>query len=471
VDISISSFIRIDKNSKDAFYLQIAYQFINAVKKGQIQEQEKIPGSRTIAVELGIHRKTVIAALEELKAQDWIEIIPSVGTYVKNPEKSKNHSSALNTRDISVEKIPISRNSLLEIQDNATKSTYFFTDGTPDFGIIKNEEIVRFYANVLKKKNKRNTSDNYLYNAFYYNQLSYYLNLTRNFHINKNNLLSTTNREILLNILTQIFIKQGDIILVAQYNHFFANMIFRQCGAKVQTIPMDDDGWDIDFIKKNYQKGEIKLVYLNSKFQYPTTKNMSKKSRKEILELAKEYTFVLVEDDTDFEISYEKENNYTLYKEKENAWVIYLGAFGRFLTSGFSTYFMVAPDYIILEAQKFLNFYGNNDFFKEQALGEMISEGDIHRYRRKITKIYAEKRQFFINELKQNFKQEITYTIPNGGFAFWVEIKKDISLVKLAKNCLEKGLFIPKYCIYQDKKVQALRIGFAHLPEKEIAES
>lgn len=439
---------------------------INAIKQGYLHEGNRLPGSRILAKELNIHRRTIVAALEELRAQDWIEVLPNIGTFIKNPEKKllKKEFHSQNN----IPEIPIISNYILDLPIQESHCKYHFNDGIPDYFIISSQELARSYSGVLKRKSHQNLNRHFYSTDFFYGQVCSYLNSIHNLRVQKKNLICASSREIILNIVVQMLVQQGDTILVPQLNYFFANMIFRQAGAVVQTIPLTEDGIDVEAIRQQYQKGEIRLLYLSSKFQYPTGKNISFKNRKELLQLAKDYEFILIEDDTDAEFSYEKNQNHSLYKENSNSWVIYLGAVGRFLLPGFQSYCMIAPENIITEAQKHLNFFGNTDVYKEQAIGEMISEGDMLRYRRKILKIYQERRKTFSELLQQYFKEEIFFQIPTGGLAFWIEFKSKISLVQLSEKCLQNGLYIPKYCLYQDRKITAIRLGFAHLSEEEM---
>ncbi|HCX57385.1 MAG TPA: GntR family transcriptional regulator, partial [Sphingobacterium sp.] len=65
VSIGFHSIIKIDRRKEDAIYLQIVYQFINAVKRNLLEDGDLLPGSRKIADELNVHRKTIVAALAE----------------------------------------------------------------------------------------------------------------------------------------------------------------------------------------------------------------------------------------------------------------------------------------------------------------------------------------------------------------------------------------------------------------------
>src|SRR5699024_9411760 len=133
-------------------------------------------------------------------------------------------------------------------------------------------------------------------------------------------------------------------------------------------------------------------VYVQPQHQYPTTTTLSEEKRHDLIALAEAYDFVLIEDDNNFELSFEKTVAPALIKRDQSGRVIYLGAFGQFLTPGFQFNFMLAPQDIIEEAQNYLRIFGHTDVVKEQALGEMINEGDIHRYRRKALTLYRSRR-------------------------------------------------------------------------------
>src|SRR5690554_6096360 len=151
-NLPFSQFIKIDRRKSDPIYLQIVYQFIQAVQRRFLEEGDKIPGSRSLSKELNVHRKTILAALEELQAQGWIKTIPSVGTYVENPDKIwRDNESSLIHQDMEDKAGFIFRRSfLLDATNQKNKFPYRFTDGTADYSIIKTKELGRFYSAALK---------------------------------------------------------------------------------------------------------------------------------------------------------------------------------------------------------------------------------------------------------------------------------------------------------------------------------
>ncbi|MET0402773.1 MAG: GntR family transcriptional regulator, partial [Cystobacter sp.] len=61
---------------------QLTRALIREIQRGRLPPGAMLPGSRTLAVQLGVNRKVVVAAVEELVAQGWLETRPAAGTRV-----------------------------------------------------------------------------------------------------------------------------------------------------------------------------------------------------------------------------------------------------------------------------------------------------------------------------------------------------------------------------------------------------
>lgn len=474
VTIPFQSFVKIDRRKKDPVYIQIVYQFINAVKSNLLEENDQLPGSRIIAENLQVHRKTIVAALAELQDQGWIKTIPNIGTFVRNPELSLNQIQKTKTFQHPPDNAPFHfrKEFILDTPSEKKGEQYYFTDGTPDYRIIKSEELVRFYTSVLRRKKHSGISpDTTEGSLFFRDQLSYYLNVTRGFHLSRDFLLPIAGREKVHSILSRLLINTGDVILVEELSYFLPNMIYSQAGAQLKTIPIDENGMDVDYIQNHFKPGEIRMVYINSRCQYPTTVALAENRKTQLLQLAEEYDFIVIEDDTDFEFSSVKNKQETLLRKKGGSRVIYIGAFGRFLNPGFQMNFIIAPKDVLDEGAKYLNIFGKPDSMMEKALGELIHQGDIHRYQRKSTKVIAERKELFGSLLTTHLKDRIIFTLPISGLAFWIQFKDFISLTDLQKKAKEKGLHIPMICLYQNRTVRVLRLGFGHLNYQEMEEA
>lgn len=475
--ISFNEFIKIDRRKKEAIYLQIVFQFINAVQRNILIVGEKIPGTRVISKDLKVNRNTLVSAFEELETLGWLEIRPNVGSFVKNPQKVKGKRREEISDKFKPPKEAVfkfHRSFILDSPFEESKCRLKFNDGQPDYRLSKNKELARFYsASINRKKVAQELSVlSVKGNTFFKEQLCYYLNISRGFHIYPDYLSVGKSKELLLFILTQLLISKGDIVLVPSFGYFFSNMVFQQAGAQIKSVPVDEKGLDVEYIRKHYKKGDIRCIYVNSNFHYPTNVPFDRTRKSALLELSEEYDFVIIEDDNDFDFQYEPRPSIPIASKSNNGRILYLGSFGKFLIPAFQTEFLIAPVDLIEEVEKYLGFMNpQGDILKEQALAEMIKEGDIHRYLWKSIQIYKKRKESFKKLLSNAFKDEINFTDLSGGLAYWIEFNQRFSLNQFVKECSERDLFIPRVCMYQNSEITALRLGFAHFNEEEMEEA
>ena len=107
----------------------------------------------------------------------------------------------------------------------------------------------------------------------------------------------------------------------------------------------------------------------------------------------------------------------------------------------------------------------------EQALGELIESGEMTRLSKKATKIYRDRRNKMVIALNDYLGEWVDFKVPTGGLAVWITFKKPISLTKLTQKCRENDLFIPRICLYQNRDITAMRLGFGHLSHSEMIEA
>ncbi|SOD11857.1 PLP-dependent aminotransferase family protein [Pedobacter xixiisoli] len=476
-EIPFLSFIHLDRDTKTPIYLQLAQQLINAIQRGYLVAGIKMPGSRTLSELLKLHRKTVIAAYEDLHHQGWIAIHPNRGAYVMDNQTKINERpyDAL----VSLASYPsqtgyaFKQSNILDNPFEQSNCTYQFNDGTPDIRLTEIKQLSSLYSATLKRKNTLKKIDNPLYTGNYFReQLSNYLNSSRGLHISKDNLLITRSSEVSLYIIAQLLVEPNDVVVVAELGLFTANMVFQKAGANIKTIPIDEQGIDVDQLAEKLKTTKIRAVYITPHHHYPTTVSLSAQRRVQLLQLAQSHGFIIIEDDYDYDFQYEKSTIMPLASADVNGMVIYVGSFGKSLTPSFSSGFVVAPKNFINEMQKYMGILDRQgDIVMEQVLGEMIAEGDIHRHLKKSLKIYQERRNNCCALLAKHFGHQAAFNVPNGGLAVWLEWNIPVSLLQLAKVCQKKDLFIPQNILYQNRKTTAMRIGFGHLTIEEMKNS
>jgi len=477
VEFPYESFILINRSSEISIYMQISNQLINAIQRGFLPFGIKLPGTRALSIILNVHRNTIVAAYEELFAQGWVESLPNKGTFVIG----KNQEKPFQIKDFeknNLEHYPKSTgfsfktSNILDNPFEYSNCEYIFNDGVPDIRLTQIDHHSRIYSSILKRKAHKIGQYNQDGSEFFKKNLSQFLNLSRGLPISKNNLLITRSTEMSIYIVSEILLSEGDIVLVGKLSYFSVNMIFQKAGVKIQPISIDDEGINVEEVREACKKQKIRMLYLTPHHHYPTTVTLSAKRRLELLNLANEYGFIILEDDYDYDFHYDKSPILPLASADTNGMVIYIGSFGKSLVPGFRTGFIVAPENLMIEMRKYLGIIDRQgDVLMEHVLGEMIAEGEINRYLKKSLKIYQERRDYFVSLLEQNLGEYIDFQKPSGGLAVWMKWKIPVNLMQLSRNCAQNNLFIPKTLLYQNKNLTAMRLGFGNLNLTEMDKS
>lgn len=475
VEIPFKSFIQLKPEQSTAIYLQIVFEFIKAIQTGFLPEGTKLPGTRILCKLLSVNRNTLIKAFQDLESQGWIETLPNKGTFILSQHKQKNKEEFITApNQISSEStigFTFQRSTILENPTETSNLPYQFNDGLPDLRLVQNEILARLYVSKLKRQKTSKTYEQIQIQSHlnFKTHFSNYLNLTRGLRISTSSLLTTSSHEISLYLVTKALISPGDKVVVASPGYYISNMTLTNTGAQIITIPVDQDGIDTNRLKEICKESKIRVLYLTSNYHYPTTISLSAKRRMEVLELANQYGFIILEDDYDFDFHYDNNPILPLAAFDSNQKVVYIGSFGRSLPSGFSYGFVAAPPEFVTELEKHQNILEPGiDVIKEQVLTEWINEGEVHRLSKKNKKIYKERRDYFVSLLKEKLSSKIKFKVPLRGLAVWIEWLDTFNLITLQKECASNGLFLPKTVLYQTKDLTATRLGFGHLEKEEM---
>ena len=451
VNALLKKLIHFDKSSGSPVYIQISEQIINAIQQNYLEKDSLLPGTRVFSQLIQIHRNTAVAVYNELASQGWVEIMANKGTFIVIPEQKTATIKASSNKIGEINSFAEATGFHLETSFNLastqefSEAKYELNDGQPDLRLHPIHQFSKWYAASMKRKSliaKWNKKTKF---SVFENQLCNYLNATRGFHIKPKNLISTRSTEMGLYIISQLLIKQKDIVLVGDLSNYAANMIFQQSGATIKKIPLDEQGLNVDFIKTHFVKGTIRCVYLCANRDYPTTVSLTAEWRLQLLQLAKDYQFAIIEDDFDYDFQFEGLANLPMASSDPNGMVIYLGRLGQSLFPNFQTGFVVAPQNLIAEAKNYLQIIDRQgDLIQEQMLSELIYEGEIHRLLKKNILVYKKRRDFLCQCLEENFKDKIQYKKPTGGLALWVQFTTVISLAQLSEQALNHEVYLVK---------------------------
>jgi GntR family transcriptional regulator / MocR family aminotransferase len=471
--IPFKTLLEINKDSSLPLYVQIANGISQNIQSGILKTGTKLLGSRQMADLLEVHRKTVIAAYDELFSQGWIEVLPQKGTFIAQNLPTVKPISFLKTH----QKITFKTSSLIIPQNEIIKippvisHRLAFNDGLPDVRLAPREELARLYAHYIKFGDSSLLQYTHPYGHTRFREVfSTFLNETRGMDIQPENILTTRGSQMAFYLVGTALFQKNDEIIVGELNYPAANMTFESLGLKLNIVPIDEDGIMVDAIEEICQKKSIKALYITSHHYHPTTVTLKPERRIKLLALAEKYGFYIIEDDYDYDYHYANRPVLPLASADRHGLVIYLGSFTKKIAPTFRVGYIVAKQEIINELAKYRRIIDRQgDTILELILADMLADGTLKRYTTKALKIYRERRDFTCDLLKTQLGNIIDFKIPDGGMAIWAKFDEKISLEKLSEKVGKKGLYLSNGLAYPN--LNTCRMGFASMNLKEIEEA
>jgi GntR family transcriptional regulator/MocR family aminotransferase len=461
------SIIKIDKHLRRPIYLQIVDSIVSKVMQAKILVGERMPSSRSLANDLQINRKTVLQAYDELMAQGWIELLPSKGTFIKKTLPQIESQPLSDT----VELTASSTATVSDIYKKPKLHTNVIDDGSPDYRLAPIDLLLKTARSIAHGAIGKTVliGNHVLGEITLRKNLSSYLMSTRAISGSVDNLMITRGSQMAIYLALDFILDSDDRIAVGELNYESADLAIESIGAKKITIKVTPEGIDIDHLEQLINKEKIKAIYVTPHHHYPTTVTMPVEKRIRLLELANTHDFYIIEDDYDYDYHYSKSPILPLASIDQQTRVIYIGSFSKILVPSVRIGYMHAHTSIIQACgKKRMVIDKMGDPIIERALAELLKDNEIDRYLKKAIRKYEKRRDLFCKILKNGLSNMITFDIPKGGMAIWVnlgEIKVN-NLIKLAETN-HLTLNIHKYEHAKNK----CRLGFASMNETEIFEN
>lgn len=476
--LPFQTLLSVNRNLSAPVYHQVASGIISLIQDGTIRPGAFLPSSRVMAEMLTLHRKTIVAAYEELTAQDWIETIPRKGIIVARnlPELKPRSFKAASLVSPYKEKTAIfyqQINTIKRVGNRNKAYRFVINDGFPDSRIAPVDTLLRQYRYLLQ----RPSSDRQVMygdpagTLNFRTALATFLSGTRGLDIDTSNLLVTRGAQMAIYIAASMLIKQGSSVIVGEPNYGTANSIFEYFGAKLIKVPVDENGIDVDAIEKLCRKKKPAMLYIIPHHHHPTTVTLSAARRMKLLSLIREYKLPVIEDDYDYDFHYARSPILPLASADHGGYVIYIGSITKCFASAIRMGYLVAPEDFVNNAAQLKRMIDiRGDVLLEESLAILFNNGDMQKHLKKSLKIYQQRRDLFCDLLENEFKDKLSFTKPSGGMSVWVQFDKRYELKQIAEKASTQGLFMGDGSFYNTGKINynALRMGFASLNEKEI---
>ena len=478
--LPFKNLLAIDRKAAPAVYQQIAHGLIRLIRNGIIKPGAPLPSSRDLAAILEVHRKTIVAAYEELFAQDWIETQPRKGVSVSQhlPDIKPRSFRGAGRKESYGHHAPFAFQAMETPSALSTSKALrlVIDDGFPDARIAPMDTLMKTYRRLAKRQALFRMS---MYGPAAGSEnlraaLASFLTDTRGLSINMNNVLISGGAQMAIYMIARLVLTHGSTVIVGEPGYQMANKVFEQFGAKVLRVPVDENGIDVNAIEKICKRKKPGLLYIIPHHHHPTTVTLSTDRRMKLLQLIQHYKLPVIEDDYDYDFHYSSSPILPLASADHGGNVLYVGSLAKALTTHIRVGYMVAPSEFIEQAaglRRHLDSRGDN--ILEESLADLFIQGDLLRHLKKSVKLYHERRDLLCELLNNELCGKVSFDVPSGGMAVWARFHKKYPLTQVAKFAYERGLLMSDGRFYNSAHVDhnAIRFGFASLNTKEMQDS
>lgn len=462
-------------NSDQTLVVQIAEGIRNEIIKGRLERGASLPGTRILAEDIGVNRKTVVFAYEALIAEGWLESRPKSGTFVSEtlpwikptgtlfPKQRASNFEYIRHDPFNLTDRPLGGNLIV------------FNEGAPDTRLAPIKELSGAYKRVFRRQGKwqllgygSEKGDLKLREM-----VSLMLSRDRGVRADPNDICITRGSQMAIYLAARVLVRPGDVIAVEDPGYYAVRKLFHEAGAVLKSIKVDQDGINVEALEELCRSTKVKVVYVTPHHQFPTTITMKAGRRIRLLELSLKYGFAVIEDDYDHEFHFGAGNNLALANNEMAANVIYISSLSKLIAPAIRVGYITGPPAFMTSLVNLrVQIDRQGDVILEHALAELMEDGTIERHARKAAVVYRERRDFMETGLNDNFGRNVSFRKPEGGLAYWVRLDGLASMAQYREVLKQKGVqIVPPASFYGDGQASDfLRLGYGSLEASELFE-
>jgi 2-aminoadipate transaminase len=476
--------LHLQPESHIPLYVQLRDQLRALVHSGELRDGDRIPASRELATQLGVHRTTVANAYAELESEGLIQGHVGRGTYICGSSvkqftpapRTNGNGGGMRWESLFADER--GEEGLSRLMPEVPPDSIAFVTARPSEEFFPIEEFRRCCNSVLKSDGRRilqmGSTDGYeplkkeLIEMFRAEGMA----------VRNEQLLITDGCQQAIDLLCKAFLRPGDS--VAMENPAYPGAIAIFAGARVRSLAVGVEtdsrrtghvGLDLDSLESVLLQNRVKFIFVTGDFHNPTGVTLPVATRRRLLELAAHYQVPIIEDYIYARLRVRGVAVPSLKSLDRSGNVIQIDSFSKIAFPGLRVGWCIAAESAIERLRLVKQSTDlHTDQLAQATLAEFVRRGYLARHLAKIKKVYRGRLEALEAALQKYMPEETTWTRPEGGMSIWVTLPPGFDAGELLIHVRERGvLFVPgRYFYLQSPQMNTLRLGFAGLDEKRI---
>lgn len=275
-----------------------------------------------------------------------------------------------------------------------------------------------------------------------------------------------------MNLICQLFINPGDVILVEDPTFVHCVEIFDMFQAKCIPVAMDDDGMRMDAAEAAIQQYHPKMIYTVPTFQNPTGRTLSLERRKTLAQLGSQYDVLILEDDPYRDLRYSGDELPPIKSFDTTGNTVLANSFSKiFSPRSRLGYVYATPEIIskIVDAKTATN--SHTSVLAEVLCAEFFKRSYFPAHLEKVRATYKERRDVMMQCVDQYFPAGTKRTSPDGGLFLWADVP-DVDTTALLDTAIAAGVaYVPGAGFFvngQGKGQTCMRLSYGNVSLEQI---
>ena len=275
-----------------------------------------------------------------------------------------------------------------------------------------------------------------------------------------------------IDVCTRVLVDPGDVVLCSAPTYLGALQSFRSYRADVRSLDFNAPDVEQSLEAIVSGGGRIKFCYLIPDFQNPSGETMDLDSRRRLVDLARRFDFLIVEDSPYRELRYEGESVPTIYGLAPER-TIHLGSFSKIFAPGFRLGWIIADPALldsIYVCKQSLDLCP--PVFDQYLAAEFLSSGRLDANLERSKELYRSKRDHLLSLLERYMPEGVSWTRPEGGLFLFLTLPEGFDSVAFYDRALDAGVaYVAGSFFYADGSGRnTMRLNFSFLATERMEE-
>jgi DNA-binding transcriptional MocR family regulator len=412
-------------------YMQLASAFQRAIAATEIPAQTRLPAERVCAQWLRLSRSTVVAAYRLLEEEGWITRRHGSGAWVNTltPERSARYRNA--------QLQPLARWPVFDSLQHGAISRIDLATGAV---LWPETSAPTPYLPIPAEIEALGKEIGYLPQGYLPLRRAIAHHYTRQgMPTSPECILVTTGAQQAIALVASCFLQRGDAIMLESPTYYGAIDAFRSLGLRLHSIPVTDEGLDLDRLRQRMRANVAQWLYLIPTVHNPTGTSIGGDARRSVAKLADKQGIMLIEDLSMAELTLNEATFPPLATFAPDGGVISIGSMSKVIWGGLRVGWVRAREAIIGRLARFKAIQDLGSPLLNQVMAAHILDD--------LPALLAQRRRELANRLAQmeaclhQWLPEWRWRHPTAGLYIWAQLPHG-DAQELAQFAAHRGVLI-----------------------------